>query len=220
MCRHQCPALPIRKLKQRKKRDPLTLSLLSSHSQLRHLLLPPGPWAPDPSWYLRFLMVLDEGSWRKAVQVAKLGFHHDGNTAKKLFDDSFWDSIHCPADISLKENKREKTYIVKKEIPGSIRTNEYFKRLRQKNIFFLLFRATPMTYGSSHARGWIRAAAAGLGQIRAISVAYTAACSNTRSLTQWARPGIKPASSWILARFLICWATTRTLFFDNLVTSK
>ena len=32
-------------------------------------------------------------------------------------------------------------------------------------------------------------------------------CSNAGSLTHWKRPGIKPASSWTLIRFLICWAT-------------
>ena len=31
--------------------------------------------------------------------------------------------------------------------------------------------------------------------------AYTTAHGNTRSLTHWARPGIEPASSWILVRF-------------------
>ena len=35
-------------------------------------------------------------------------------------------------------------------------------------------------------------------------------CGNTRSLTYWARPEIKPASSWILVRFLTHWATTGT----------
>ena len=39
---------------------------------------------------------------------------------------------------------------------------------------------------------------------------YAAACSNARSLTQRARPGIKPASSWVLAGFLTCWATMGT----------
>ena len=32
--------------------------------------------------------------------------------------------------------------------------------------------------------------------------AYITAHSSTRSLTQWVRPGIKPASSWILVRFV------------------
>ena len=39
---------------------------------------------------------------------------------------------------------------------------------------------------------------------------YTAAYSNTRSLTHWVRPRIEPESSWILVGFLTCWATTRT----------
>ena len=80
-------------------------------------------------------------------------------------------------------------------------------------FFFRLFRATTMAYGDSQARGQIRAVATGLCHSN----------SNARSkpqpwpvqqlaamldpLTHWARPGIKPASSWILVRFLTSWAT-------------
>ena len=39
----------------------------------------------------------------------------------------------------------------------------------------------------------------------------TTAYSNTGSLTHWARPEIGPVSSWILVRFINCWATKRTL---------
>ena len=39
-------------------------------------------------------------------------------------------------------------------------------------------------------------------------LAYTTAHSNARSLTHWARPGIKPASSWILVGFI----TTKPLW--------
>ena len=39
-------------------------------------------------------------------------------------------------------------------------------------------------------------------QIQAAYATCTAACSNTWSLTHWARPGIKPESSWILDWFL------------------
>ena len=75
--------------------------------------------------------------------------------------------------------------------------------IRQNRFFFFgLFRAIPMAYGSYQTRGQIRAIAAGLGHSH----------SNTRSeanlqatphliggsLTHWARPGIEPASSWIL----------------------
>ena len=39
-------------------------------------------------------------------------------------------------------------------------------------------------------------------EIQATSVTYTMAHGNNRSLTHWARPGIKPASSWILVWFI------------------
>ena len=48
-------------------------------------------------------------------------------------------------------------------------------------IYFLLFRATPMVYGSSQARDLIGAAAAGW--IQTASVTYTTAHSNAGSLT-------------------------------------
>ena len=51
---------------------------------------------------------------------------------------------------------------------------------------FFLFRATPAAYGSSQARVWIGAT----------TTTCTTACSNTGSLTHWARPGIEPTSSW------------------------
>ena len=57
---------------------------------------------------------------------------------------------------------------------------------------FGLFRAIPTAYGGSQARDQIRAIAAGLYHSH----------SNTRSLTHWASPGIKPASSWMLVRFV------------------
>ena len=47
-------------------------------------------------------------------------------------------------------------------------------------------------------------------QIQATSVTYVTACGNTRSLTQWVRPGIEPASSWMIVGFSTCWATTGT----------
>ena len=39
-------------------------------------------------------------------------------------------------------------------------------------------------------------------QIRAVSATYTTANSNTQSLTHWARPGIEPATSRHLVRFV------------------
>ena len=72
-------------------------------------------------------------------------------------------------------------------------------------LFFCLFRAAPMAFGSSQARSQIRAATTSLHhshQIWAESATYTIAHGNTRSLTHWVGPGIKPASSWMLVRFV------------------
>ena len=47
--------------------------------------------------------------------------------------------------------------------------------------------------------------------------------ANTRSLTHWARPGIKPQSPWIPVRFSMHWATTGTpviLLFYSIIISK
>ena len=43
-------------------------------------------------------------------------------------------------------------------------------------------------------------------QIQAASATYVTAYDNARSLTHWARSGIKPETSWRLVRFLTCWA--------------
>ena len=82
-------------------------------------------------------------------------------------------------------------------------------------VFFFLsffpFWAPPGAYGSSQARGQIRATTPAYPQtqlgsriavIQAASATYTIVRSNTGSLTHWAKPGIKPASSWILVRFV------------------
>ena len=70
---------------------------------------------------------------------------------------------------------------------------------------------------SSQSRGRIGAAAPGLHNSHARSWAasetYTTAHSNANSLTHWARPGIKPTSSWILIRFVVLWATMGTPYF-------
>ena len=54
-------------------------------------------------------------------------------------------------------------------------------------FFFFLFRATAEAYGSSQARGLIGSTAT-----------YNTAHDNTRCLTHSVRPGIEPATSWIL----------------------
>ena len=57
-------------------------------------------------------------------------------------------------------------------------------------FLFCLFRAAPVSYGGSQARVLIGAIAAGLYHSH----------SNAGSLTHWMRPGVEPASSWILVR--------------------
>ena len=59
-------------------------------------------------------------------------------------------------------------------------------------VFCFLFKATPAAYGSF----WVRH------QIWGVSATYTTAHGKTGSLTHWARPGIKPTSSWILVGFI------------------
>ena len=64
-----------------------------------------------------------------------------------------------------------------------------------------------MAYGGSQVRGPIRATAAGLRQGHSnlgsvMSETYTTAHGNAGSLTHRARPGIEPATSWLLVGFI------------------
>ena len=78
-------------------------------------------------------------------------------------------------------------------------------------FFFCLFRASLAAYGHSQARGRIGATEQSEQcRIRAMSLTYTTTHSNTGPLTHWARPGIQPTNSWILVRFINCWATKGT----------
>ena len=99
---------------------------------------------------------------------------------------------------------------------------KFFCYLQLRTIFFFLFRVIPAAY--SQARGWIRPAAAGLHH------SHNNARSGPRlgptpqlmagSLTHWARPGTKPASSWILVEFLTHWATTETPKTNTVAENK
>ena len=74
--------------------------------------------------------------------------------------------------------------------------------LKKKN----LFRATHAAHGGAHVRGRFEAVAAGLHHSHSNSGSSSAACTtahgNVGSITHWVRPGIKPASSWMLVRFI------------------
>ena len=91
-------------------------------------------------------------------------------------------------------------------------------------FFFCLFvfsRAAPAAYGSFQARGSNRGCCCQPTPepqhrgIQAESATYTTAHSNAGSLTHWARPGIKLATSWFLIGFVNhCTMTgTPTLLF-------
>ena len=93
--------------------------------------------------------------------------------------------------------------------------------LRGKNFTFscvcvFLFRATLAAYGGSldYGSNWScscqRIPQAQQHPIRAVSVTYTTAPRNAGSLTHWVRPGIQPASSWMLVGFVNHWAMTGT----------
>ena len=71
-------------------------------------------------------------------------------------------------------------------------------------FIYLPFRAAPAAYGISQARGQIRAVAACHSHSNARSepcLWSTPTQGNAGYLTHWARPGIKPESSWILVKF-------------------
>ena len=77
-------------------------------------------------------------------------------------------------------------------------------------IDWLSFQGHTTAFGSLHASCWVGAVAASLHYSHSHSnvrsklclVTYTTAHGNARSLTHWVRPGIKPASSWILVGFV------------------
>ena len=74
-------------------------------------------------------------------------------------------------------------------------------------IVFCLFRATSMAYGGSQARGLIRAAATGLHHSHShtrfeLSLRPTPQLMAALDPLPRVRPGIEPASSWILVGFV------------------
>ena len=74
-------------------------------------------------------------------------------------------------------------------------------------FFFLLFRATPAAYESYQARGWIGTETQPQQyQIQAASMSDNTGHGSTVSLTQWVRPDIELASSWIIVGFVTYWA--------------
>ena len=87
-------------------------------------------------------------------------------------------------------------------------------------FFFCFFGTVPTAYGGSQARGWIGAAATDLHHSHSHTESEPCLWPTPqllamldRSATHWAEPGIELTSSgtsWILVRFVTCWATMGT----------
>ena len=99
-----------------------------------------------------------------------------------------------------------------------------FRTLFHFELFFFFFlfsflRLAPAAFGSTQARGWIKATSTGLyhSQSNVWSEPFLQLhhnSGNTRSLTHWVRPGIEPTYSWILVMFVNQWAMKGTLIFE------
>ena len=113
--------------------------------------------------------------------------------------------ILCGKHFSTQVTQRVFVFVLTSDWHTSKESMDRFRVL----FCVCLFRAEPVAYVSSQARGWIGATAAGLHH----------SYSNRRSkpclwptpefmtatpdhLTHWARVGIKPTSSWILHKFV------------------
>ena len=132
------------------------------------------------SWQLRILDPLSKARDRTCVLIDPRRVHY------------------CWATVgTLQVTNFEKDYLYHMFIHSSTYLPMYYLFFP---FFFLsfFFMAAPMAYRSFQARGQIRAAAAGLHRSH----------SNTRSLTHWLRPGIKPA-------FLGTWSWDPTLLSHN-----
>ena len=79
-------------------------------------------------------------------------------------------------------------------------------------FFFVFSKATPTAYGwgSNQSCCCQSMPEPQPCRIRAASGTYTTARGNAGPLAHWSRPGIKPAASWFLVRFVNHWATTGT----------
>ena len=95
------------------------------------------------------------------------------------------DFLHCSCEISIMSTLLQSFYLF-----------IYF--------VFCLFRATPIAYGASQARGLIRATAASLCQSYSqLHLQLTPQLTAMPDLKPTeARPGVEPATSWFLAGFV------------------
>ena len=173
-------------------------------------------------------MVICYSSSRKPINhPIRIAVNSINKWKKRVFHQSIQ---NCGFTASLALYKQGESHVlVHKNSPG-IHLLSWHKSIALvlKNdlffFFFCLLRATPTAQGRSQARGlnwscshWPTPQPQQC-QIWAASLTYTTAHSNVGSLSHWVRPGIEPASSWILAKFVIAepqWEPQKWPVFDN-----
>ena len=129
---------------------------------------------------------------------------------------------HC-ARLGIKERVPWQPELLQLEQQWELLISAFWWKclLIHSHFFLAFFRAAPLAYGSSQAGGRIVASAVSLGHSHSNATSesgtYTTAHGNAGSLTYWVRPGIEPATSWILVVFINCWATKETPTFSLLL---
>ena len=141
-----------------------------------------------------------QSQWGWWKPLEKFVFQHHSAHGPFLSSCCVWATVqdfsHHLAKVGLrKQTSISSSQVARKRLEPRILNHP-------KMFVCLFFRAVPSAHGRSQARSWIRAAAAGLRQSHSNSVTYTTAHGNARSLTHWSRPGIEPANSWFLVRFV------------------
>ena len=136
-------------------------------------------------------------------------------------------------DHSVSKQKEKKDHLLEswvqreKKHSGSLGPSFWLSPIFLYFFFFLSFvfsRATPMAHGGSQPRGPIRTTAASLHHSHSNARSkpplrpYTTAHSSARSLTHWAKPGIKPETSWFLVGFVNHWAKMGTPCISSFLT--
>ena len=135
---------------------------------------------------------------------------HLGSAGTQVWSPAWHNWVEDPAlrHLQLRSDPRPRNSICcqtakkeKKKCLSNFYISDRIKNFRSTvSVCKIFFMAIPSAFRRSQARSWIRAAAAPKPQpnqhwIWAAPVTYTAACSNARFLTHWARPGIEPTSS-------------------------
>ena len=144
-------------------------------------------------------------TWGRGLHALQLPFSHPWIDCTS----KWYDTILCPFSLTvlwfvdLVRRRHYVMVIIGKDVsPTIFLMREGF----QQGILFSFFRAAPEAHVNFQARSLMGVAAASLGQNHnKVGSDLRLRCqpdSYARSLSHWVRPGIEPASSWILVRFV------------------